>query len=161
MPFDDYPAAHSMDTNWFAVDGEGRVGLFQSDIKRQLSGLIDLTDRGGECIAVYNGPTPKARRREIQESFNKDPKDPLRILIAKTPVAKASTCKATAATCSNSTSRGTRAAWNNATGESTASSSLPRRFTATTSSLAKGPRRGRFEARPPAWLWWQTHRRAD
>ena len=30
MPLDDYPAAHSMDTDWFAIDGEGRVGLFQS-----------------------------------------------------------------------------------------------------------------------------------
>jgi hypothetical protein len=30
MPFNDYPAAHSMDTNWYAVDAEGRVGLFQS-----------------------------------------------------------------------------------------------------------------------------------
>jgi hypothetical protein len=25
---DDFPAAHSMDTNWFAVDREGHVGLF-------------------------------------------------------------------------------------------------------------------------------------
>jgi hypothetical protein len=30
MPFIDYPAAHSMDTNWFAVDADGRVGLFQA-----------------------------------------------------------------------------------------------------------------------------------
>jgi Helicase conserved C-terminal domain len=52
-------------------------------IKRSLEGLVALTDRGAERIAVYNGPTPQARRQEIQASFNKDPKkDPLRILIA-------------------------------------------------------------------------------
>lgn len=27
---DDFPAAHSMDTDWFAVDADGNVGLFQS-----------------------------------------------------------------------------------------------------------------------------------
>ena len=26
----DYPAAHSMDTEWFAVDADGRVGSFWS-----------------------------------------------------------------------------------------------------------------------------------
>jgi hypothetical protein len=30
MLLNDYPAAHSMDTDWFAVDGAGQVGLFQS-----------------------------------------------------------------------------------------------------------------------------------
>jgi hypothetical protein len=29
-PLLDYPAAHSMDTDWFAVDGEGNVALFRS-----------------------------------------------------------------------------------------------------------------------------------
>jgi len=28
--FADYPAAHSMDTEWFAIDDEGRVALFTS-----------------------------------------------------------------------------------------------------------------------------------
>jgi len=28
---DDFPAAHSMDTEWFAVDAKGHVGLFQTD----------------------------------------------------------------------------------------------------------------------------------
>jgi hypothetical protein len=28
--FDDFPAAHSMDTTWFAVDRDGRVGVFFS-----------------------------------------------------------------------------------------------------------------------------------
>src|SRR5262245_31270524 len=28
---DDYPAAHSMDTIWFAVDGAGHVAIFESD----------------------------------------------------------------------------------------------------------------------------------
>src|SRR5579875_3709198 len=27
---DDFPAAHSMDTSWFAVDGSGNIGLFTS-----------------------------------------------------------------------------------------------------------------------------------
>jgi len=26
----DYPAAHSMDTEWFAVDADGRIGLFET-----------------------------------------------------------------------------------------------------------------------------------
>lgn len=30
MRRDDVPAAHSMDTQWFAVDAEGRVGLFDT-----------------------------------------------------------------------------------------------------------------------------------
>jgi hypothetical protein len=30
MPGDDIPAAHSMDTQWFAVDAEGNVGLFDT-----------------------------------------------------------------------------------------------------------------------------------
>lgn len=31
LPLDDYPAAHSMDTTWFAVDADGFVGSFSTD----------------------------------------------------------------------------------------------------------------------------------
>jgi len=85
LPSLDDPQPPSEPARWTDV----RILIFteyddtQRYIKRQLEGLIALTDRGSERIAVYNGPTPPARRREIQESFNKDPKkDPLRILIA-------------------------------------------------------------------------------
>ena len=27
----DFPAAHSMDTTWFAIDADGCVGIFNSD----------------------------------------------------------------------------------------------------------------------------------
>jgi superfamily II DNA/RNA helicase len=85
LPSLDDPHPPSEPARWTDV----RILIFteyddtQRYLKRQLDGLIALTDRGSERIAVYNGPTPYARRRDIQESFNKDPKkDPLRILIA-------------------------------------------------------------------------------
>jgi superfamily II DNA or RNA helicase len=55
----------------------------QRYLRQQLEGLTSATDRGGERIAVYNGPTAPARREEIKRAFNADPaKHPLRILIA-------------------------------------------------------------------------------
>src|SRR4051794_10360255 len=49
MPPDDYPAAHSMDTEWFAVDKDGHVGAFYSGedgvVPREVYG-----DEGGEMM---------------------------------------------------------------------------------------------------------------
>ena len=66
-----------------------RVLIFTEydDTKRylfqQLSGAIEGTDRAGERIAVFHGPTPPEERKAIQHAFNTDPaKHPLRILIA-------------------------------------------------------------------------------
>jgi len=66
-----------------------RVLIFTEydDTKRylvqQLSAALEGTDRAGERIEVYHGPTPPAKREEIKRAFNEDPrKHPLRILIA-------------------------------------------------------------------------------
>ena len=68
---------------------ETRVILFTEydDTKRylrqQLDSAITGTDRAGERIAVYHGPTPPEEREAIQRAFNTDPRHhPLRILIA-------------------------------------------------------------------------------
>jgi SNF2 family DNA or RNA helicase len=52
-------------------------------LRQQLEVAIQTTDRAGERIEVYHGPTPAARREEIKRAFNADPKkQPLRILLA-------------------------------------------------------------------------------
>ena len=68
---------------------ENRVLIFTEydDTKRylqqQLTAAIDSTDRAGERIAIYHGPTPQAEREEIKRAFTTDPKkQPVRILIA-------------------------------------------------------------------------------
>ena len=52
-------------------------------LQQQLTAAIDSTDRAGERIAIYHGPTPQAEREEIKRAFTTDPKKhPVRILIA-------------------------------------------------------------------------------
>ena len=52
-------------------------------LHQQLSAAIADTDRAGERIAIYHGPTPPDEREEIKRAFNADPtKHPVRILIA-------------------------------------------------------------------------------
>ena len=52
-------------------------------LRLQLSAVLAGTDRAGERIEVFNGPTPAARREEIKRAFNADPKKhPVRILLA-------------------------------------------------------------------------------
>ena len=66
-----------------------RVIIFTEydDTKRslyqQLSAAIERSDRAGERIALFHGPTPPEERDEIKRAFNTDPAThPLRILIA-------------------------------------------------------------------------------
>jgi superfamily II DNA or RNA helicase len=66
-----------------------RVIIFTEfdDTKRslndQLRAAIESTDRAGERIAIYHGPTPQEERERIKRAFNADPKvNPVRILIA-------------------------------------------------------------------------------
>src|SRR5262249_54451783 len=68
---------------------ETRIIIFPEydDTKRylhqQLSAALATTDRAGERIAIYHGPTPPAEREEIKRAFTIDPKKhPVRILIA-------------------------------------------------------------------------------
>jgi hypothetical protein len=71
MPFDDYPAAHSMDTNWFAVDGEGRVGLFQSG----MDGAYPSAAYGGGDLHQGSGPELAEILRQLrtaQEDADQD-----------------------------------------------------------------------------------------
>jgi SNF2 family DNA or RNA helicase len=52
-------------------------------LHQQLSAAIASTDRAGQRIAIYHGPTPQVEREEIKRAFNADPaKQPVRILIA-------------------------------------------------------------------------------
>lgn len=52
-------------------------------LRQQIESAIEGTDRAEERIAIYHGPTPAVRRKEIKRAFNTDPKKhPLRILLA-------------------------------------------------------------------------------
>ena len=52
-------------------------------LREMLDGAIERTDRADERIAVIDGHTSGARRKEVQRRFNAAPKkDPLRILLA-------------------------------------------------------------------------------
>ncbi len=52
-------------------------------LQQQLSAAVVDTDRAGERIAIFHGPTPPEEREEIKTAFNTDPaQHPLRILIA-------------------------------------------------------------------------------
>ena len=52
-------------------------------LDQQLSAAIEGSDRAGQRIAIYHGPTPPDEREEIKRAFNKPPdKHPVRILIA-------------------------------------------------------------------------------
>jgi superfamily II DNA or RNA helicase len=52
-------------------------------LHQQLSAAIEGSDRAGQRIAIYHGPTPPDEREEIKRAFNKPPeKHPVRILIA-------------------------------------------------------------------------------
>lgn len=47
-PLTDYPAAHSMDTDWFAVDADGKIGLFNTNEDGALP--KNACARGSECF---------------------------------------------------------------------------------------------------------------
>ncbi|PYS35069.1 MAG: helicase, partial [Acidobacteria bacterium] len=52
-------------------------------LRQQLEAAIETSDRADQRIEVYHGPTPIAKREEIKQAFNSDPKKhPVRILIA-------------------------------------------------------------------------------
>lgn len=52
-------------------------------LQQHLTAALAATERAGERIAIYHGPTPPDEREEIKRAFNADPaKHPLRILIA-------------------------------------------------------------------------------
>ncbi|MCD0458643.1 DISARM system SNF2-like helicase DrmD [Roseiconus lacunae] len=66
-----------------------RVLIFTEydDTKRylvsRLEAAIDGSDQAGNRIQIFHGPTPPAKREEIKQAFNTDPrKHPVRILIA-------------------------------------------------------------------------------
>ncbi len=44
----DYPAAHSMDTYWFAVDEVGHIGMFYSGENGHVPDLAEIDDLAGE-----------------------------------------------------------------------------------------------------------------
>ncbi len=55
----------------------------QRYLSRRLEAALEGTDRAGQRVAVYSGPTPAEQREDIKRAFNGDPaKYPLRILIA-------------------------------------------------------------------------------
>ena len=83
-PFGEPPAGSKPQWN------ERRVLIFTENrqgtkfyLRNILEQAVEFTDQADERIAVIDGLTSGARRKEIQRRFNTDPaKDPLRILIA-------------------------------------------------------------------------------
>jgi superfamily II DNA or RNA helicase len=72
-----------------ATWNDTRVLIFTEydDTKRYLLGRLEAaikdSDRAADRILVFHGPTPPAKREEIKQAFNTDPrKHPVRILIA-------------------------------------------------------------------------------
>ncbi len=72
-----------------ATWNDTRVLIFTEydDTKRYLLGRLEAaikdSDRAANRILVFHGPTPPAKREEIKQAFNTDPrKHPVRILIA-------------------------------------------------------------------------------
>jgi hypothetical protein len=59
-PRDDFPAAHSMDTTWFAVDRDGHVACFESGedgaVPATVQGQIDLETLARLMSAASGGP---------------------------------------------------------------------------------------------------------
>ena len=52
-------------------------------LQQQLTAALATTERSGERIAIYHGPTPPVEREEIKRAFTTSPrKNPVRILIA-------------------------------------------------------------------------------
>lgn len=49
----DYPAAHSMDTNWFAVDAAGQVALFSTGENGHAPEGISNDDLQDDLLALY------------------------------------------------------------------------------------------------------------
>ncbi len=83
-PFGQQPSASP--PRWIArrvlIFTENRQGT-KFYLRNILDQAIEFTDRAEERIAVIDGLTSGARRKEVQRRFNTDPaKDPLRILIA-------------------------------------------------------------------------------
>ena len=96
-------------------------------LAQQLSAAIATTERAGDRIAIYHGPTPAADREEIKRAFTTDPKKyPIRILIATDAAREGLNLQTHCGTSSTSTFPGTPAASNSATAASTASSSPTR-----------------------------------
>jgi hypothetical protein len=54
----DYPAAHSMDTTWFAVDRDGRVGMFDSGENGAVPQAAQMDLRRDELLLVLRGGPP-------------------------------------------------------------------------------------------------------
>ncbi|MGP1384908.1 MAG: hypothetical protein ACTS2F_15180 [Thainema sp.] len=50
----DYPAAHSMDTEWFAVDADGNIGLFDSSEGGAVPETWSRTRRETKIEYVYD-----------------------------------------------------------------------------------------------------------
>jgi len=70
MPLHDYPAAHSMDTEWFAVDACGHVGLFSTG---EAGGVPDgaLATRGAteDFIAALGAALPRVDTMPVPSKF--------------------------------------------------------------------------------------------
>lgn len=49
LPITDYPAAHSMDTEWYAVDEKGEIGGFSTDSEGVVPALENMTPPNGEA----------------------------------------------------------------------------------------------------------------
>jgi hypothetical protein len=105
----------------------------------QLRHRIEGTDRADQRIEVFHGPTSEEDRERIKRAFNAPPSEhPVRILICTDAAREGLNLQAHCHHLSTSMCRGTPPGLSSATAASTASSSLSRRCTATTSTIRSG-----------------------
>lgn len=48
----DFPAAHSMDTTWFAIDQEGNLGIFESRENGPVPAQFSVQDMGYQVLQI-------------------------------------------------------------------------------------------------------------
>jgi SNF2 family DNA or RNA helicase len=116
-------------------------------LREQLSAALAHTERAGERIGIFHGPTPPEEREEIKRAFNAPPEsNPMRILIATDAAREGLNLQAHCWHLFTSTFLGTRRAWSSATVASTASFSRVTRCSVTTSSISSARRTGFFKS---------------
>ena len=86
---DDVPAAHSMDTSWFAVAAEGRVGLFDTGedgaLPLEAANLGGPSDPNFDALVFHAAMLAKARGGAWEKRDAPAAKEATRLLVVKPP----------------------------------------------------------------------------
>ena len=89
MPRDDVPAAHSMDTSWFAVDAEGRVGLFDTGedgaLPTKAANLGGPSEPSFDSLVFHAAILAKVRGATWEKRPAPAAKEATRLLVVKHP----------------------------------------------------------------------------